>query len=107
MAINKIRLCFQTHINNSKILYTYIGPKKGSDYRIFIKKVKNEPTTTGSYYEVLSNPGRVFNILEHTFNSEIELDIYISSNDIYCSVGIEEKLLSYIEKEKVNFPHVW
>lgn len=99
----EIKNRFQSMIKNPKLEYTYIAPKEKKLHQKFLLLVEKQPTLTGSYSEILNNPDKIRILLEKNFLTNVELDIYYRTDDIYSDTVIESSLKDFIQRNGINF----
>ncbi len=85
--------------------FTYIAPKNKEEYYTFLASIYNS-SATHSLYLRLSKPEVVRKILKDTGLPEnIELEIYIATNDQHSTVWINKTLQEYINEKEINFQY--
>ena len=85
--------------------FTYIAPKDTEKYYTFLASIYNS-SATHSLYLRLSKPDVVRKILKDLGLLEnLELEIYIATNDQHSTVWINKTLQEYIDEKEINFQY--
>lgn len=101
----QIKEFFDSQYKKHEYLYPYIAPKDQNQFKRFTSHVMNTPALLGSMYEILSKSSSVRSILQENFPEDIELEIYIASDDTYSSLVIQGTLKDYIKREHIDFEY--
>ena len=101
----QIKHIFDSQYKKDKYLYTYIAPKDQNQFIRFTSHVMNTPALTGSMYEILSNNNSVRSILQENFPGDIELEIYIATDDRYSALAFQGALRDYIKRNNIDFEY--
>lgn len=74
-------------------------------YNRFINTINNSPSILGTLFEILNNGTLVRKYLNDLFPKEIDLDIYIATDDRYSNYVINGTLRSYLQRENIDFDY--
>ena len=85
--------------------FTYIAPRDKEKYYTFLASIYNS-SATHSLYLRLSKPEVVRKILKDIDLLEnVELEIYIATNDQHSTDWINKTLQEYISEKEINFQY--
>ena len=85
--------------------FTYIAPKGKEEYYRFLAGIYNS-SATHSLYLRLSDPEVVKQILKNQGLLEnVELEIYIATNDQLSTDWINKSLQEYIQEKEIDFQY--
>ncbi|MGM0498158.1 MAG: hypothetical protein ACQESJ_09595 [Bacteroidota bacterium] len=94
---------FKPFLDNMR--FTYIAPRDKEQYYTFLASIYNS-SATHSLYLRLSNPEVVRKILKDLGLLEnVELEIYIATNDQHSTAWINKPLREYIKEQEINFQY--
>ena len=74
-------------------------------YNRFINAINNSPSISGTLFEILNNGTLVRKYLKELFPEEIDLDIYIATDDRYSTFVINGTLRNYLQRERIDFDY--
>lgn len=95
-----VEICqhFDNHNPNDKLYFAFIAPVNNNDIIRFMWLVRETPTISASFYEVLSNFEYIKDLLIKHFNDDIELSVYVATNDKNTAMFEDFSLNDFIDK---------
>lgn len=96
---------FRAYYGEDKFLFTYIAPKDKELYFTFLRNIYNS-SISHSLSLTLSNPHTVRKLLKDmNLLENVEMEIYIASNDRYSTRWFNETLREFIRIKNLKFEY--
>jgi hypothetical protein len=96
---------FRSFYGEDRFLFTYIAPKDKEVYYTFLRNIYNS-SVSHSIYLTLSNPQNVRKMLsDMNLLEEVEMEIYIASNDLYSTRWFNETLREFVRQKNLPFDY--
>ena len=96
---------FRSKIGPEQFRFTFIAPKEKELYYTFLRNIYNSSISHALHY-TLSNPQTVRKLLsDMNLLEEVEMEIYVASNDKYSTTWMNETLREYVAKMNLKFEY--
>jgi len=96
---------FRAYYGEDQFIFTYIAPKDKERYYTFLRNIYNS-SISHSLFLTLSDPQTVRKLLQDMkLLEDVEMEIYVASNDLYSTRWFNEPLREFIRKKNLAFEY--